>query len=186
MTNQNKLLPGLTSDAVEFFIDNEKIKAITNGSVMDLTQLPFSYMQMLQEEIDKDHEVKMHLFDMHPNSNYKRLEQFVKCRFGGLDYKADMSRDGVQDGEWWPCPLRGTCASEGVLCKAVQFNGERLDHQDITLVQMLSTNNTNEVIANEMNLPMGSFHLAKKKLYQKLGVQTKQESTIIGQRLNLI
>lgn len=186
MTNQNNLLPGLTSDAVEFFIDNDSIKAITNGSVLCLTKLPFAYMKLLQDEIDKDMEVKTHLFDMYPNSKYKRMEQFVKCRFGGLDYTADMSKDGIQDGEWWPCPLRNKCASEGVLCKAVKYNGERLDHQDVTLVQKLATNNTNEVIAEEMNLPMGSFHLAKKKLYQKLGVQTKQESTIIGQRLNLI
>ena len=186
MTNQNKLLPGLKCNSVEFFMDNGSIKAITNGSIIDFTQLPFAHMQLLEEEIEKDKQVKMHLLDMHPNSKYKRLEQFVKCRFGGLDYQADMSSEGVQDGEWWPCPLRGKCASEGVLCKAVQYNGQRLDHQDITLVQLLSTNNTNEVIANEMNLPLGSFHLAKKKLYQKLGVQTKQELTIIGQRLNLI
>lgn len=186
MTNQNKLLPGLTDDSVEFFIDDDKVKAITAGSVIDFTQLSFGHIQQLKEEIEKDEMVKMHLLDLHPNSEFKRLEQFVKCRFGGLDYQADISKDAVQDGEWWPCPLRGKCASEGVLCKAVKFKGERLDHQDITLVQLLSTNTTNDVIAEEMKLPLGSFHLAKKRLYKKLGVQTKQESTLIGQRLNLI
>lgn len=186
MTNQNKLLPGLMDGSIEFFIDTDKLKAITNGSVIDFTQLSFSGIKILQQAIDSNPEVKLHLFDMHPNDKYKRLEQFVKCRFGGLDYQADMSTDGLQDGEFWPCPLRGSCASEGVLCKSVQFNGQRLDTKDINLVQQLATNNTNEVIAEQLSMPMGSLHLAKKKLYRKLGIQTKQEATIIGQRLNLI
>lgn len=185
MTNQN-LLPGLLDDSIEFFIDADNIKAITNGAVIDFANLSFDAIKVLQDAIDSDHDVKMHLFDMHPTDKYKRLEQFVKCRFGGLDYQADMSSEGLQDGEWWPCALRGSCASEGVLCKAVKFNGQRLDNQDVNLVQQLSTNNTNEVIASEMDMPMGSLHLAKKKLYRKLGIQTKQEATIIGQRLNLI
>jgi hypothetical protein len=44
----------------------------------------------------------------------------------------------------------------------------------------------NEVIAKEMHLPMGSFHKAKKFLYEKLCVQTKQEVVRIGILLNLI
>lgn len=186
MTNQNKLLPGMVDGAIEFFIDAERIKAITNGSVIDFSQLSFVTIQILQQAIDNDSEVKMHLFDMHPNDRYKRLEQFVKCRFGGLDYQADMSDNGLQDGEWWPCPLRGLCPSEGVLCKSVQFNGNRLGNKEIKLLQQLATNHTNEVIADELAIPMGTLHLAKKNLYKKLGIQTKQEATIIGQRLNLI
>ncbi|KAA2218287.1 MalT transcriptional regulator family protein [Maribacter flavus] len=186
MGKQSNLLPGILSNDVEFFQDGEQLKAITSGTVIDFTQLSFAHMQILRDEIEKEPDVKMLLLDMFPNSEFKRLEQFVKCRFGGLDYTADLTTEGAQQGEWWPCPLRGKCAHEGVLCKQVSYNGNVLDHQDVTLVQLLATNSTNDVIANEMNLPLGSFHLLKKRLYNKLGVQTKQESTIIGQRLNLI
>lgn len=186
MANKNQLLPGIVNDDVEFFIDDDNLKVIASGKVMDFTELSFAHIQILKEEIESDLEVKMHLLDLYPNSEYKRLEQFVRCRFGGLDYQGDISKNGVQNGEWWDCPLRGICASEGVLCKSVSYNGHRLDGQDISLVQQLATNHTNEHIAEDLNMPLGSFHLAKKKLYQKLGIQTKQESTIIAQRLNLI
>lgn len=186
MANKNQLLPGIVNDDVEFFLDDDMLKVIAAGKVVDFTELSFSNIQILREEIEADKELKMHLLDMHPNSEYKRLEQFVRCRFGGLDYEGDITRNGVQKGEWWDCPLRGHCASEGILCKPVSFNGNQLNDKDISLVQLLATNYTNEHIAETMHLPLGSFHLAKKRLYQKLGVQTKQESTIIAQRLNLI
>ena len=186
MANETQTLPGMLTDEMEFFLQGNSLKAMTSGKVIDFTEVSFGYMQILKDEIEADPEVKMELLDLHPNSEFKRLETFVKCRFGGLDYEADLSHEGIQKGEYWPCAIRGNCSSEGILCKAVSFNGEKLDTQDITLVQKLSTNSTNEVIAGEMHLPLGSFHLAKKKLYQKLGVQTKQESTIIAQRLNLI
>lgn len=186
MTNDNKLLPGILSDGVEFFLHEETIKVISSGRVMNFKDLPFSTIQLLREEIDRQPKVMAELIAMYPDSENKRLEQFVKCRFGGLDYEPDLSRNGVQKGEWWDCPLRGNCTSEGILCKKVAYNGYLLTSQDIRLLQLLSTNYTNEHIAETMNLPLGSLHVLKKKLYHMLGVQTKQESTIIAQRLNLI
>jgi len=186
MANKNKVLPGMLCDGVEFFLDEDSIQILYSGKVTSWPELPLSFIQMLKNEIDADPKVKMHLLDLYPNSEYKRLEQYVKCRFGGLDYTADINADGIQEGEWWDCPLRGKCASEGVLCKAVHYNGHNLNANDIAMARHISTSETNEVIAEELKMPMGSFHLAKKKLYQKLGVQTKQETTIIAHRLNLI
>ena len=186
MTNKNKILPGILDESIEFFVDEDKVKAISCGKLISFTELSFSHIQILEEEIERDQKVKAHLLNLFPNNRYKRLEQFVKCRFGGLDYEADISSGSLQDGEWWDCPIRGKCPSEGVLCKSVTYNGEKLDGTDISLAKLLATNYTNDVIATEMNLPLGSLHLAKKKLYRKLGVQTKQESTRIAQRLNII
>src|SRR5688572_10167974 len=105
MTNKNQLLPGIVNDDVEFFLDDDKLKVIASGKVMDFTELSFSNIQILREEIEADKELKIHLLDMHPNSEYKRLEQFVRCRFGGLDYEGDITKNVVQKGEWWDCPL---------------------------------------------------------------------------------
>lgn len=186
MTNNN-LLPGILNDDLEFFTVENGVKAITNGNVLNFSELSNEHITLIKAEIEKQPEVKKHLKKMHPNSESKRLEQYVSCRFGGLDYTADLSDKGFQSGEWWDCPFRGNCASEGVLCKSVAFNGNELNNQDIQLLRLLSTNKINEVIAEELNLPLGSFHLSKKNLYAKLGnIQTKQESTIIAQRLNLI
>ena len=180
------MLPGMLDDGIEFFVANDRVKVMSSGKVSEFTDLSFATIQILKDEINADVQVKLHLHDMHPNSEYKRLEQFVRCRFGGLDYTADLGPDGVQAGEYWDCPLRGSCPSEGVLCKAVSINGSTMDAQEVQLAKHLSTDQTNEVIAGEMNLPLGSFHLAKKNLYRKLGVSTKQEVSILSHRHNLI
>src|SRR5690606_7045028 len=114
----------------------------------------------------------------------KQIEQFVKCRFGGLDYEADMTSDYIQEGEYIECPIRGMCKSEGILCKAVTFNGKPLDNTEIKLAKLLTTNYTNDLIADTLEMAMGTLHLAKKNLYKKLDVQTKQELTLIAVKLN--
>ena len=188
MTNNNKIIPGMLDGGIEFFVDpdSKRVKTISSGKISDFTEVPFATIQILQDEIDRDIAVKLALLDMHPNKSFKRLEQFVRCRFGGLDYQADITNEAVQEGEYWDCPKRGQCTVEGILCKAVAINGARLSPKEVALAKRLSTDETNNTIAYALDLPMGSFHALKKKLYQKLGVRTKQELTILSHRHNLI
>ena len=183
---QSSFLPGLTDNATEFVTVNNEVKVLSNGKFFPFTELSFAIISTLEEAINKDKEVKGHLLSMHPHSKMARIEQFAKCRFGGLDYNADIKDGVLQDGEYWECPLRGNCKSEGVLCKLPVVNGSRLTKQEVELIQETTSSKTNEVIATDMELPMGSLHKIKKMLYQKFGVQTKQELVRIACRLNLI
>ncbi|MBX9886650.1 MAG: LuxR C-terminal-related transcriptional regulator [Flavobacteriaceae bacterium] len=92
----------------------------------------------------------------------------------------------MQDGEYWECPNHGNCKSEGILCKLPTYNEQRLDKQEVKLLQLMASNMTNEVIADELAMPLGSFHKLKKNVYDKLGIQTKQEGTMVSFFLNLI
>lgn len=188
MTQSNTLTmyPGMLCSATEFFVDGEQTKFIQNSKILPFSDISFSTIQILDEEIENNPQVKSELFDMHPNSKIKRTEQFIRCRFGGLDFQGDIKNGKLQDGEYWACPNRGNCKSEGILCKLPTYNEQRLTKQDVQLLQLTATNKTNEAIGEEMNLPMGSFHKAKKYLYEKLGIQTKQEGVMISILLNLI
>ena len=53
-------------------------------------------------------------------------------------------------------------------------------------MQLSSTELTNDVIAEEMNMPLGTFHKAKAQLHQILGIQTKQGITKICSFFNFI
>lgn len=185
-SNTVTMYPGMVCSATEFFIENGETKIIQNAKVLPFCEISFGTQQILQEAINEDLNIKLALHDMHPNSNMKRLEQFAKCRFGGLDFQGDIKDGELQDGEYWSCPKRGTCPHEGILCKLPTYNNQRLTSQDVQLLQLTATNKTNEAIGEEMNLPMGSFHKAKKFLYVKLGIQTKQEGVFISLFLNLI
>lgn len=182
----NQMYPGMGCSATEFFVSNGAVKIISNAQVLPFAEISTEHQQILEAEINSNIEVKLHLFDMHPNSKMKRLEQFANCRFGGLDFTGDIQDGILQDGEYWACPNRGSCKSEGILCKLPSFNGQQLSKDDVNLIQQCATSKKNEVIAEDLNLAYGSFHKAKKSMYAKLGVQTKQELTLIGFLLNLI
>lgn len=184
--NSNRMFPGMMDSATEFFVSQGEVKIIQNSKVLPFCEISSATMQILDEAINNDKAAKLELFDMHPNSKMKRIEQFAKCRFGGLDFQGDL-RDGVlQDGEYWECPNHGNCKSEGILCKLPTYNEQRLDKQEVKLLQLMSSNMTNEVIADELAMPLGSFHKLKKNVYDKLGIQTKQEGTMVSFFLNLI
>lgn len=182
----SNLLPGLTDDSVEFFTHQNQLKVIKSGQVLSFTDLPFATIQVLKEEINKSIETKVALHDFHPTSEMKRIEQFAICRFGGIDMQGDIVNGELQDGEFWACPNHGNCPHEGVLCKLPFINGSRLNKQDVQLMKLSATEKTNEVIAEELSLPLGSFHFAKKFLYKKLGIQTKQELAVLAMNHNII
>jgi hypothetical protein len=182
----NNLLPGLTDESVEFFTHERTLRVIKGGKVVSFTDLPFSTISILKEEIKKNNCIQTALHDMHPTSEIKRVEQFAICRFGGLDMQGDIVNGQLQDGEYWECPMRGKCEHEGVLCKLPVVNGFRLSKQDVQLIKFIITDKTNDVIAELLSIPLGTFHLAKKYLYKKLGVQTKQEVALIAASFNIL
>ena len=186
MNQNSNILPGMVCNSVEFFVVENVVKAILSGKIIDFTEIPIGIAELLREEINKDENVKLALFDMHPDSEWKRLEQFVKCRLGGLDFQGDIKDGKIQDGEFWDCPLRGTCPHEGVVCKLPVIDGYRLNSEDIKLMQLSSTEKTNEVIIEEMQIPAGTFHKRKAILHQNLHVQTKQSIAIISKHFNII
>jgi hypothetical protein len=182
----NRQFPGMGDSAIEFFISDKETKVIQHGKVLPFSEIPLATLKVLDKAIHEDINIALELHDMHPHSNLKRIEQFARCRFGGLDFVGDIVDGKLQEGEYHDCPKRVSCKSNGILCKLPSYNGQTLSSQDVQLMQLLSTPKTNDVIADEMHLPMGSFHKAHRQLYDKLGIQTKQENTRICFSLNLI
>jgi DNA-binding CsgD family transcriptional regulator len=185
-TTTNGMYPGMLCSSTEFFIAENETKIIQSGKILPFCEISLGTIRVLEEAINQDINAKLELHDMHPFSQMKRIEQFARCRFGGLDFAGDIKEGKLQDGEYWNCPKRGSCKSEGILCKLPIYNEQRLTKQDVQLLQLTATNLTNEAIGEKLNLPMGSFHKAKKFLYIKLGIQTKQEGVMISFLLNLI
>lgn len=182
----NRVYPGMVDSSIEFFLSDDNLHVIQNNKVLPFCEISLDTIDLLQNEINNDINVKLALLEMCPSSSMQRVEQFARCRFGGLDFEGDIKNGELQDGEFWECPNRGNCPHEGTLCKLPTYNNVRLTKQEVELIQLTSTDKINEVIAEEMRLPMGSFNKAKKYLYERLAVQTKQEVVRIGVYLNLI
>jgi hypothetical protein len=183
---QTKTFPGMACTSTEFFQHEKELKIIQNGTIKNFAESSFCTIQILKEEIEKNEAIKAALNELHPDSEMKRIEQFVLCRFGGLDFQPDIKDGIVQDGEYWPCPKRGQCSFEGTLCKLPKINGHRLNDLEILLMQKTSTDLTNDVIAEEASIPLGTFHKVKKELYEKLSIKTKQELVKVAIFFNII
>jgi len=185
-TNSNRQFPGMEDSAIEFFISGNETKIIKNSQILPFCKIDAATLKILNTAIINDEAILNELKDMHPKSELKRVEQFARCRFGGLDFVGDIQDGKLQEGEYWPCPNHGNCKAEGILCKLPSYNGQKLSFQEIQLMQLLTTPKINDVIASDLNLPLGSFHKSKRSLYNKLAIQTKQEITRICFSLNLI
>ncbi|OBQ56068.1 hypothetical protein JJL45_05355 [Tamlana sp. s12] len=186
MTKENRIYPGLTCANLEFFNHEGKVKAFTKGKMVDFEDLPYTYHQLLREAINDEPETDAILKEWEPNSELKQLHKFVECRFGGLDYTPDIQNMELQDGEYWDCPLRGNCKGEGKVCRQLSYNNQNLSNNDIKFLKLVHTPLTNEALAEEFNMAMGTFHQFKKRLYQKLNIQTKPEAVLVAVMLNLL
>lgn len=173
-------------DSLEFFNTGSELKYFNQGRLRSFKDLPYSYIQIIRENIESDPALNTELMRMHPDSEMKRIEQFAICNFSGLDHEPDIQNGILQQGEYWDCPLRGNCISEGILCKPLTYKDHTINAVEISMIKLLITDMTNDIIASTMLLPLGTFHLFKKELYKKLCISTKQELTIIAIRLNII
>lgn len=182
----SNIFPGMVSDATEFFCHEGKLKVIQNGAVKNFNELTISTIGILTEAIAADKEVQKALEEFHPGSPTKQTEQFAICRLGGLDYQGDITDGALQDGEYWPCDQRGQCKHEGIICKMPMIDGARLTRTEILLIQLSTTDKKNEVIAEELDLALGTFHQFKKFIHKKTGTRTKQQLTRFAFFYNLI
>lgn len=186
-TTQNpRIYPGLLCNSIEFFVTGTSLKVMSGGGVKDFKDAPYCQHKILKEAIREEPAVREMLYAWYPDSELKRLTQFGSCRFGGLDFQPDINDGKMQDGEYSFCSARGNCPGEGILCKSPKFRGVELSFQEINLLKLLAGKDTNEVIAEKMQLPLGSLHPVKKKIYQKFNIQTKQEATMVVRDLNLL
>lgn len=182
-----KVIPGLLDNSIEFFNHENELKYISNGIVKNFNEASTPVIMLLKEAIENEPEAKAILTNWFPQSEFNQLKKFASCRFGGVDYTPDLIDNKLQSGEHWDCPNAGKCIGEGIVCKSPTYNGHELSKTEIQLIRLSTTEKTNEVIAEEMGMAMGTFHKQKHILYEKLGsIQTKQCLTKVAFCLNII
>ena len=186
MIEQN-YYPGMITNEVEFFTTGEELKVIHNGKIYSFNELDSSILKILKDAMMNDQDAHAVLIKWFPNQELKQIEKFTQCRFGGLDFNPDINSAGkLQKGEYWECPFRGQCSGEGIVCRNIQYKGQIITNDEILLVKSLVTDMTNDEIAEELNLKLGTLHFKKRVLYEKLEITTKQELTLFAVKYNIV
>lgn len=188
-----KIYPGMLDGNYELFHHDDELKALNQGQVISFEELPQSILKAISDLLEKEPSTRKVLEREKTLCTGSILEKFAFCRFGGLDFTPDVKVCvnkneviAIQDGEYWECPMRGNCAAEGVACKMPVYNGHRLTPIEVQVMKQLHTVDTNNVIAERLSIPLGTYHLIKKNLYEKLGaLLTRHEVTRVADSLNI-
>ncbi|MHA7822499.1 LuxR family transcriptional regulator [Chryseobacterium arthrosphaerae] len=181
-----RLYPGMCDDSLEIFfnVNENELMAIKGGSVLNYDSLSETETLFLTEIIENEPDVKKILeswFDTHEEQKKK----LAKCRFGGLNFSADY-QNGKTQPDWIDCPLVGNCKGFGKVCKPILYNNSKISKFDVNAIQLLISSKKNTVIAEELDVPLGSFETYRTKLYKNLRVNTKQELARVAIDLGLV
>ncbi|MEC5157088.1 helix-turn-helix transcriptional regulator [Chryseobacterium sp. MP_3.2] len=187
--NATRLYPGMCDDSLEIFFhpEEQKLKAIDNGSVKDFSVVSAAKKQFLNHMIETDSKLAEVLESMIPNDHLAQIEKIAKCRFGGLNFQPDycgttktINHDIIN------CAIRKTCIGCGIVCKNLSYQGEEISNIDVLAIQLMASDHKTEVLAEELNMPLGTFHVYRTKFFNRLGVKSKPELARVGVELGLI
>ena len=98
-----KILPGILDQNFEFFNHQQEndVKYFHNGKLSSFTSLPSPIYALIKTTIDQSQKVSTILKKWFPNSEFHQIKKFLSCRFGGVDFKADIENGQLQKGEYW-------------------------------------------------------------------------------------
>lgn len=170
-----RIYPGMLDDSIEYFKTKSDVMVINNGSIKkfdDVAEHPY-----LAKIIADDKDLQNILQEWHGNDENEKQKTLAKCRFGALNFFADINEDEVMH-DYISCPLRGNCAGEHIVCKPLVINGEVVSNEEVAILREVSGDDTNANIAKKLGIPLGTLNVKKTNLYQKLGLYTKQHAAL--------
>jgi len=181
-----RLYPGMCDGALEIFFNHElnELMAINNGRIKKYDDLHENEVFFLKEILDNEPETKKILSGWFTDE-YNQKKTLAKCRFGGLNFTPDL-KNGIADPDNILCPKISDCIGFGVVCKPLKYKGIELTSFDIKAIKLLSSSKKNTVIADELDIPIGSFEIYRTRLYKKMEITTKQELAGVAFKIGLI
>lgn len=187
--NSTRLYPGMCDDSLEIFFHpgEKKLKGIVGGRVKNFADIRSEKKQFLISIIETEPDLQNILEKMFPENRTAQIEKLAECRFGGLNFQPDYcGKTNTYNNDIIDCKIRSSCAGNGIVCKNLKYNGEELSSTDVLAIQLMATDSKTEVLAEELNMPLGSFHVYRTKFFEKVGVKSKPELARVGVELGLI
>lgn len=100
---------------------------------------------------------------------YRVVLRFCKCNFGVIDNIPDIDACGRINFESVPCPLRGECRNEGVICRP-EFN-HRISDAEMRVLRLLYEGYSREDIAEYLYLSLHTVNNHIRNAYTRIGVK---------------
>ena len=114
---------------------------------------------------------------------YRLVLRFCRCNFGNIDNVHDVDAFGHLHLECVPCPLRGECRYEGVICKP-EFD-HNLRKAELRVMELWYKGLTKEEIAEHLYLSVHTVNQHVRNALARLGMHEKAEFFRYAERNNL-
>ena len=111
-----------------------------------------------------------------PNMSYYRfriVQRFIKCNFGNIDKTADIDSFGRIHLECVPCPLRGECKLENVICRP-KF-AHNMSEAELRVMRLWFDNFSQGEIAEQLYLSIHTVNNHIRNAYIRLGLHSRAE-----------
>lgn len=114
---------------------------------------------------------------------YRIVLRFCRCNFGNIDNIHDVDSNGRLHLECVPCPLRGECRYEGVVCKP-EFD-HNLRPAEMRVLELWYQGFTKEEIAERLYLSVHTINQHVRNALARLGLHEKAEFFRYAERNHL-
>ncbi|MDB4919821.1 LuxR C-terminal-related transcriptional regulator [Mucilaginibacter sp.] len=178
---------GLRDNNYEFFADDNRACFITQGAVAEVDKLSEQMLQAIESELGKYPEKLKGINKMGVSGRLPVINQFMICNYGGFDSKPDLVNYQLGETEYWPCPKRGTCAFEGIVCDGLRTNtGEVLSKREIEVVKHIATGELDKNIAHNLNISHSTLTTHTRNIRRKTKLFRKADITRFAYENTLI
>ena len=104
---------------------------------------------------------------------YRIVVRFIKCNFGNIDKTADIDSFGRIHLERVPCPLRGECKLENVVCRPVFAH--KMSDAELRVMKLWHQGLNKEEIADQLYLSAHTVNNHIRNAYIRIGVHSRAE-----------
>jgi len=166
------MIPGLTSKGIEAFYFEGRVMVAKDGNYMPITE-SIELLTIFREEMEKDPQVEIALKILGITDPVKQIIEFVKCRFGRFDLRADINENGISYPEYWNCDKRGNCPVEGVLCLLPSGKNGRLTPRECEVIKLVAHDLADKQIADRLGISINTVQKHRTNIEHKIGCASK-------------
>lgn len=108
-----------------------------------------------------------------PHFRYLLVSRFIRCNFGNIDNIADIDDNGRFQFECVPCPLRGECRYEKIICRP-EFDS-RISSAEMRVLKLWYEGKSKSEIAENLYLSLHTVNNHIRNAFVRLGIKGKAE-----------
>lgn len=114
---------------------------------------------------------------------FRIASRFIKCNLAQLDNIPDFTDDCRCNFEFVPCPLRGECRYEQIICRP-EFD-HKLSNAELPVMRLWAKGLSIEAISAQLCLSPHTIHNHIRHAYQRLDIHSRVEFVKYASQANL-